>query len=137
MRKIILFIIAATLLLSFKMDNNEVFSDSKISIKATTVGCNDIKNGTNKEYVFLTFENKTSNKLEVTFLTEVYYDNKCYSCNNEAEFTQTIVLNPNEVIGGDCTNKSVSNSIFSKMLDGVSNSKLTSYSIKNVVVKNI
>lgn len=137
MRKILLFIIAATLLLSFSMDNNEVFSDSKISIKATTVGCNDIKNGTNKEYVFLTFQNKTPNTLEVSFLTEVYYNNKCYSCNNEAEFTQKIVLKPNEIISGNCDNKSVSNSIFSKMLDGVSNSKLTNYSIKNVTMKNI
>lgn len=135
MKKILLLLMAIVLLSSFVYQSNEVFTNNKLSIKTITTGCNDIKNGTNKEYVFLTFQNKTSNTIRVSFLTEVYYDNKCYSCNNEVEFTQTIELKPLETISGDCSNKSVSNSIFSKMLDGVSNTKLTSYTIKNVVIK--
>lgn len=137
MRKLLFFLAISVLLFGFIAPSSEVYTSNKISITATKTGCNDIKNGTHKEYVFLTFQNKTSNTVEVTFLTEVYYDNKCYSCNNEEEFTQKIILKPNEVISGSCDNKSVSNSIFSKMLDGVSNSKLTNYSIKNVSVKNI
>lgn len=135
MKKILFLSIAVFLFSGFVNQPTEVFSNSKLSIEANTVGCNDVKNGTNKEYVFLTFKNKTTSTIEVSFLTEVFYDNKCYSCNNEAEFTQTIELKPNEIISGDCSNKSVSNSIFSRMLDGVSNTKLTNYSIKNVVIK--
>jgi hypothetical protein len=135
MKKILFYSIIVLLFSSFVNQSSEVFTNNKLSIKASEVGCNDIKNGTNKEYVFLTFQNKTANTIKVSFLTEVYYDNTCYSCNNETEFTQTIELKPNEIISGDCTNKSVSNSIFSKMLDGVSNSRLTSYAIKDVVIK--
>lgn len=135
MKKILFFVGIAFFFLSFVNQSNEVFTNGKISIKATNIGCNDVKNGINKEYVFLTFQNKTANTLQVSFLTEVYYDNTCYSCNNEEEFTQTIELKPNEIITGDCSNKSVSNSIFFKMLDGTSKTTLTSYAIKNVVIK--
>lgn len=120
---------------SFKGNNSIIFSNNKVSIEEITQGCNDVKNGINKEYKFLNFTNKTANPIQVTYYTELFYNNTCYSCSNKAEYTFTISIPANGSVSGSCSNKTQSLAIFSKMLDGIKASELTSYSIKNVVVK--
>ena len=138
MKKIIALAVSVLFLTSFKtekLSSQDVFSNNKVVISVSTVGCNDVKNGTNREYIFLSFTNKTSKTIEVSFFTEIYYSNKCYSCGNPEEYTHKITLSPNQTLTGDCSNKTTGNSIFSKMLDGATTTKLTKYSIQNVSVK--
>lgn len=120
---------------SLKKGGDVLFSNNKLTIEAITEGCNDIKNGINKEYIFLNFRNKTTQDVTVTYYTELFYNGTCYSCSNKEEYTFTIVIPANGIISGSCANKTQALAIFSKMLDGVKSSQLTSYSIKNVVIK--
>jgi hypothetical protein len=121
---------------SLKVNKTALFSNSKVTIEGITQGCNDAKNGINKEFIFLNFTNKTSKAITVTYYTELFYNGTCYTCNSkEEEYIFTITVPANGSVSGDCSNKSQKLAIFSKMLDGVKASELTNYSIKNVVVK--
>lgn len=120
---------------SLKKGGDVLFSSNKLTIEAITEGCNDVKNGINKEYVFLSFINKTAQDITVTYYTELFYNSTCYSCSNKEEYTFTTTIPANGTVSGSCANKTQALAIFSKMLDGVKSSQLTSYSIKNVVVK--
>lgn len=135
--KFILPVLVLLALSSFSLKENEntIFSNNKVTIQEISQGCNDTKNGINKEYVFLNFTNKTSKAITVTYYTELFYNNTCYTCNNKEEYTFSIVIPANGSTSGNCANKSQGLAIFSKMLDGVKASKLTNYSIKNIVVK--
>lgn len=134
------FVLSLSLLLllssfSLKKGEDVLFSNNKLTVKAITEGCNDVKNGINKEYVFLNFTNKTAKEITVTYYTELFYNGTCYSCNSKEEYTFTTVVPANGSVSGSCVNKTQALAIFSKMLDGVKASQLTSYSIKNIVVK--
>lgn len=120
---------------SFIENNKTVFTNQKISIEATTQGCNDTKNGINREFIFLSFTNKTAADVEVSYYTELFYNGNCATCSNKEEYTFKLVIPANSTVSGDCANKNQSMALFSKMLDGVKASELTNYSIKNVTVK--
>ncbi len=115
----------------------EIFSTKDISIAKQTLGCNDVKNGINKEYVFLKLHNNSKSQIEITFTTEVYYNNKCYSCDNTSEYTHSITLDAGSSIEGDCDNKTKGLAVFSKMLDGSTSSSLTKFEVKDVKIKKV
>ena len=135
--KLILSVFTLLVLSSFstKATKTALFSNNKLTIEGATQGCNDAKNGINKEFIFLNFTNKTAKEIKVTYYTELSYNATCYTCNSKDEYTFTITVPANGSVNGSCSNKSQSLAIFSKMLDGVKASELTDYSIKNVVIK--
>lgn len=138
-KNLLLIIPALFLIYSFSFNTPSPWrlkeDNASVAIYEQKMDCNDIKNGTNKEYVFLKLQNKTSSKITVSYAMSLSYNNTCYTCSNLDEYTFTFTLNPNQELSGNCSNKE-GLSIFSKMLDGTSNSKLTNFEIKNIVIKN-
>lgn len=137
MLRILLFSSLVSLAYSFTIPKPSnwkvVYSKSGVTIEDIVAGCEDVKNGTNKEYVFFKIKNKTDKMITIRYSLALDYNGKCYTCDNLDEYTYTFTLEPNEELIGDCENKE-GLAVFSKMLDGASNSKLTNYEIKNVVI---
>lgn len=113
------------------------FENKKITIESYNKDYKDVKNGHHKEYKLLLIENKTANKIAVTYTTEVYYNNKCYSCSNPKEYTFTKIIEAKSAIKTDAKAREKGLAIYAKMLDGVKASSLTKFEIKNVKVKTI
>lgn len=116
---------------------NVEFDSKKITIESYNEDYKDVKNGHHKEYKLLLIENKTANKIAVTYTTEVYYNNKCYSCSNPKEYTFTKIIEAKSAIKTDAKAREKGLAIYAKMLDGVKASSLTKFEIKNVKVKTI
>ncbi len=112
----------------------EYYSDHQIKISYKDSPCADVENGTNNNYVLLKVENKTNNKLTVSFKKETWYDGKCQNCHNTSdEFNTSVTLEPFEKMEGSC--KSSKNlRIFSQMNNQFATSRLTKFDLKNLEI---
>ena len=95
--------------------------------------CHDIANGIHQEKILVKYINKTTEKLEISFLKAATYNG--YT-NTSAENSCTVVLEPNESREGICSDRDKSLTIFSKHLDmeGVS---LQAIDFRNMLIKTI
>lgn len=102
----------------------------KVSFKSFQ--CIDEINGTDHNYILLKFENKTTEKISVSFKQELWYDNLCVNCESTtSEYKKTIILNPNETIEGNCASKS-DLKIFQNMPSGLTKRALTKFELKDI-----
>jgi hypothetical protein len=101
-----------------------------------TVDCNDVQNGIYKELVLIKITNTTAYKFEVKWKNELWYDNKCVTCNsNSKEYKNSLVLEEDQTKEGDCINLSERGlNLFSKFLNYNDQSKLTKYNLVDIVV---
>jgi uncharacterized protein YcfL len=125
----LLFFIGANAQSEWKMKAEQ----ENVLIKAKTVSCNDVANGTHKEVVLIQIENKAATPIEVSFKKETWYNNICTTCNkNSAEHKVTVQLGANEIMESSCNSNKQLN-IFSKMLD-MKKSELTKFELKDITI---
>ena len=63
----------------------------------------DLKHGIHKEYLLIRFNNTTNNNLEINWKDEIWYDEKCVSCqSSNNEFNKKITINSGQSFEGDC-----------------------------------
>ena len=67
----------------------------------------DKHNGINADYVEIMLLNTTSNKVQITWQNELWFDGKCQTCEqfNKKEYQHKIVLNGSESLEGDCVSR--------------------------------
>lgn len=115
---------------------NYISSDEfKISYKSFQ--CVDDINGTDHNYILLRFENKTNEKISISYKQELWYDNVCVNCESTSnEHIKTIELQPNEVIEGKCNSNS-KYKIFQNMPSGLTKRSLTKFELKDIQYKEL
>ena len=107
-------------------------NSEQLQISYKSFQCIDEINGTDHNYILLRFENKTNEKISVSYKQELWYDNICANCeSNSVEHIKTIVLLPNEVIEGDCLSNS-NYKIFQNMPSGLTKRSLTKFELKDI-----
>ena len=95
----------------------------------------------NQVLVLFKFINTTSDKVVLSWNEERWVNDICTNCNNisSQENTQTITLNPQEILEGDCSTKEFKEryifSNFIKLSPGMSKKRLTDFKFRNLSKK--
>ncbi len=80
-----------------------------VQIFYSTQECNDPQNGIFQELVFLKFVNTTEVSFKIDWDEELWYDNKCWTCNksdlDRQEDHNSIELQAGESLVGVCTDR--------------------------------
>jgi hypothetical protein len=108
-----------------------------LQIFSKDLSCNDNQNGIHEQYIVFQFMNTTSEAMMVSWQKELWYDDKCTTCNKPAnnENTFSVTINPGESIEGSCSNTSIAGlKIFSGFINTVRGSHLTKFEFKNMTV---
>lgn len=138
--KFTLTLLMAVFLFSFSKAETEpkvIFQNNFVKITSSTEQCHDNQNGIHQEYTFLSLQNLSSQKLEVSYNKELWYDGKCINCiKSSEEYKFKVVLEPNQTLSGNCTKKEKALSIFSKFLN-MKKAELTKFELRNIEIKNI
>jgi hypothetical protein len=114
-----------------------VFENDEIQIRSYFKKCDDPSVGLERDYIILTIQNYKNYDLYVEFDQELYYDQKCKTCdNNEYHFTYR--LGPKEVISGKCHFDSIAGlRIFHGMPEKWLKEKLSDFKLLNIKTKRI
>lgn len=113
------------------------YKDSCIQINYRYENCNMIKDGINKEEVYLQIKNLSKNQIDLAWELELKYGDRCFNCYGENEELKfATVLEPDGLIEGACGERNELHlKIFSKFLNSESESKLSDFKIKNLKAK--
>lgn len=113
-----------------------LIQNESVEINYKYADCNLPSEGTHNEYYYLQIINKTNKKLQVGWMQEYWYNNKCVGCGAATnENNKKVILMPNETKEGNCSVKSdQALAIFSKMLAVKIKSELTDFNIRNLQV---
>ena len=110
----------------------EYHTSEELNIHFKSFQCIDEINGTDHNYILLRFENKTNEKLSISYKQDLWYDDVCVNCESTSqEHIKTIVLNPKEVIEGACFNNSAFK-IFQNMPSGLTKRSLTKFELNDI-----
>jgi len=102
--------------------------------------CHDDANSIHSEYVLLKLENISDQPIEISWDVLMYYNNKCWNCNNLGpEYHKVVQLDPGQTIEGKCFDKDKTLRIFSKFLDYKDRpeSTLTNFKLINLQTKTL
>ncbi len=100
--------------------------------------CHLLTQGTHHENVYLQVKNLSPVKLKLEWNAEYWYNDKCYGCDGDAEFKKTLILEPNALLEGFCSETTPRELvIFSKMLDFDIKTELKNFNLKNLTVTPI
>ncbi len=104
-----------------------------IHIYSKQIECNDEANGLFQEAVILKFVNTTNEDFTIEWDYELWYDNKCWTCDNESskENSKTINLKAQQVMVGDCENNETL-WIFRQYTNHDDTAVLTKFELKNL-----
>jgi hypothetical protein len=118
-------------------NTNNLITKGGVSISSTLENCNDLKNGTHKEYVLLNVHNENSFPVKLSFKKNLWFDGKCNSCTStSSEHVVSITIEAESEIHGTCSiNDNLR--IFSKMLNLEKVRKLTNYELVDITVDEI
>lgn len=108
-----------------------------LQIYSKDMNCHDDQNGIHEQYIFFQFINATSETMIVSWQKELWYNEKCTTCEKPAnsENTFSVTIAPGESIEGSCNNTSSAGlKIFSGFINTVRGSKLTKFEFKNMTV---
>ncbi len=100
----------------------------------------DKHNGINADYIEIMLLNTTSNKVQITWQNELWFDGKCQTCDqyNKSEYKHKIILNGSQSLEGDCQTKENSDLlIFIKFNDKPDVRKLSDFELKYLKVDPI
>jgi len=109
------------------------YENSSVKIYYSYTECHDVANGLHQEKVILKFENLTGQKQQITFSKLLKYST---GKETSTDVDYQLVLNPGQVLEGDCDNRDKALYIFSKMLENPQ-SILQKFDLKNIIVKPI
>ena len=99
--------------------------------------CNDETNGLYQELVLLKFINTTKENLKIEWDNELWYDGKCWTCDNDSKEENhfTLKLKAGENIEGECgLDKSRILQIFQKYTNHDDVPVLSNFELKNLSV---
>jgi len=114
-----------------------IFESTEIQIRSNFENCNDPSEGLDRDYVILTIRNYMDYDVYVEFDQELYYDQKCKTC-DKSEYHFTYRLGPGEVISGKCHFDSIAGlRIFHGMPEKWLKEKLSDFKLRNVKSKRI
>lgn len=113
------------------------YKDSTVQIEYRFDNCNLKYDGINKDEAYLKIQNLKNEKVEISWELVLNYGNKCYNCNRENdELKFNTVLLPNQILEGKCEETNPFQlKIFSKFLNGESETKLKKFEIKYLTTK--
>ena len=107
---------------------------SGMQIFSKEIGCHDNNNGIHEQYFVFQFINSTSETISVSWQKELWYDNKCITCDKPANTENTfhLILAPEESVEGSCDNSSSAGlRIFTNFINSSKGTKLTKFEFKN------
>lgn len=107
------------------------YVDKDVKIESSKLIVVDKANGTNLERIVFRYTNLTSQKFTLSFARTVYYNAKCYGCDNQEKRFE-ILLNPLEIKSYDNLTKDKLYFIFSKDLNKIIEKTLDSYQILKI-----
>ncbi|OFY85417.1 MAG: hypothetical protein A3F72_03885 [Bacteroidetes bacterium RIFCSPLOWO2_12_FULL_35_15] len=107
------------------------YVDNEIKIESSKLIILDKTNGTNQERIVFKYTNLTFKKLTLSFARTLYYDGKCYGCDNQEKRFE-ILLNPSETKSYDDLTKDKLYFIFSKDLNNTIKKTLDSFQILKI-----
>lgn len=140
MQKVLLLIFVCIYSISFAQNGNKIeyFSNGDVTINVIPKDCVNPSKGTAKQYLFIEIINTTSSELKISLDKEIWYNNKCHTCNsNSQEYKIEVILPANSAIEGNCDSKNKTLRIFSKMLNLEKVRKLSKYELKNIKVEAV
>lgn len=139
--KIVLFLVCSlTSLIGFGQ-NSEIagvqFSNDQVSISTEFLDCVSSKNGTAKQYLNITLENKLETPVQVSFHKELWYNGLCINCENLTdEHLVNVKLEGGETISSSCeSDKELK--IFFKMLNLKKVRQLSHYEFKDINIQKL
>ena len=108
----IVFFIAVLLVLSFPTFSQKVISknigtaeilyqENGVTITSQLTECNNTERGEIMQFKLLAISNSNNAAVALKVRQDMFYDNKCYTCENE-EYTHTFNLEANESKSGTC-----------------------------------
>ncbi len=114
----------------------ELFKETQgIKIFTKVQEYHDNKYDQHQEYYILKFVNTTSENVNVSWKTELWYNNKCITCNSESEeYKFSIKINANDAVEGDVNIKDNTFRIFKRFLNYKDKSELTKFDLTNLKI---
>ena len=138
---VVILVVLICVLCSFQKNNlNEdwkvYFSNEQVEVSFKRVDCVRPDNGTDIQYIYLRFTNKTNHSLSLNYSKKLWYNNKCYNCSGEnPEYSYQLQLEPGEIRQADCSGKKdKSLYIFAKMNNVENKSVLSRFEIADIQV---
>jgi hypothetical protein len=129
---------------TFSQNTSEDFTSWKLfkevsgmQIFSKEIGCHDNQNGIHEKFIVFQFVNTSSETISVTWQKELWYNEKCTTCDRipNSENTFNLVLATGESSEGSCDKTSPAGlKIFSNFLYTVKGSLLTKFEFKNLEV---
>lgn len=110
------------------------FENTQLAIYKQTVECNDVSKGIYQEKVFFKFENKTTDKVAVSFDKKTEFSS---SITSPDQIAYTISLESNESKEGTCSLKDKTLVTFSRFLNKPDVAKLVSVEISNIKIQKV
>jgi hypothetical protein len=132
MKNILAFCFLSISLLAKSNEKKVWFSNSQLEIFSYKENCHDQLNGIQQEKVMFVFQNKTGNRLSVSFERQLWFDNRLAK-QSPAESRFTILVEPNQTLQGNCTLKDKALVVYSKQLN-LKGKELTNFTIENIQV---
>ncbi len=127
---------ASILTTSFTKSNQwTMYKQSQgIQIYYKTVDCDDVTNGLYQKYVLLKFINTTDFDVNIKWKNELWYDNKCSTCeSNSEELLVNITLKAKSEVEGNCQDRKLQ--IFAEFKNHADVPKLTNFELSQLEIK--
>jgi len=116
---------------------HDLITKNGVTIKSSLEKCENIRNGTSKEYVLLTVFNENPYPVEFSFKKNIWFDGKCNSCSSTSpEHTVSLTIEANGKAQGTCDMNNGLR-IFSQMLNLEKVKKLTNYELVDIKVNEV
>jgi hypothetical protein len=113
------------------------FSNDEITISTEFMDCVSTKNGTAKQYLNITIENKKPYAVAVSFRKNLWYNGTCLNCDTQSDETLVNVkLEGGQRISSNCEADKLLK-IFFKMLELKNVRQLSGYEFKNITIKKL
>jgi hypothetical protein len=117
-----------------------IYKTQALTIDYIVNTCENKDLNVNSERVHLRLNNPSNNAVKIEFDYQLYYDEKCYGCDdNTGEFHKTVILPAKKNKEGSCnTTKETDLSFFSKWIGLPSNKEeLSHFQISNIKITSI
>jgi hypothetical protein len=113
------------------------FSSDEITISTEFMDCVSTKNGTAKQYLNITIENKKPYPVAVSFRKNLWYNGTCLNCDTQSdENLVNVKLEAGERISSNCeADKQLK--IFFKMLELKNVRQLSGYELKDITIQKL
>lgn len=135
MKKLLLPFVLLISLVAKSTEKKIWFNNNQLEITSIKQACSDLQNGIEQEKMLFTFQNKTNNKLSVSFERQLWFDNqKANQSSTENRFV--MVLEPNQTLQGNCTLKDKALVVFSKQLN-LKGRELSKLTIENIQITTL